>query len=199
MKAKQAVVIALAAAGIVGTSQAMAQAQSRLSGAYIGGSIGQAEFDKGCEGIAGSGVSCDDKDSTWKLFGGYQVNRNFAVELGYADLGEIRASGPGGTASAEANAWDLVGLGILPLGNNFSLYGKAGFYRAEVDGQVNTATFTGSADENNTDLTFGVGARYDVTRNVAVRAEWQRYSDMGGGNVGESDVDVMSLGLQYQF
>jgi len=44
-----------------------------------------------------------------------------------------------------------------------------------------------------------VGARYDVTRNVAVRAEWQRYSDMGGGNVGESDVDVMSLGLQYQF
>jgi OOP family OmpA-OmpF porin len=121
------------------------------------------------------------------------------VELGYADLGEITASGPGGNASAEANAWDLVGVGILPLGNNFSLYGKAGFYRGEVDGQVNTPGFAGGASENNTDLTFGVGARYDVTRNVAVRAEWQRYSDMGGGNVGESDVDVMSLGLQYQF
>jgi hypothetical protein len=32
-----------------------------------------------------------------------------------------------------------------------------------------------------------------------VRAEWQRYQDIGGGNIGEGDVDVMSIGLIYRF
>lgn len=48
--------------------------------------------------------------------------------------------------------------------------------------------------------TLPTGALYDFTQNVAVRTEWQRYQDVGGDNVGgESDIDVLSVGVQYLF
>jgi hypothetical protein len=34
--------------------------------------------------------------------------------------------------------------------------------------------------------------RYDFTKHIGVRGEWQRYHDMGGGNVVKTDVDVLS-------
>jgi len=41
--------------------------------------------------------------------------------------------------------------------------------------------------------------RYDFTRNLGVRAEWQKYQDVGGGDIGESDVDVLSIGAIWKF
>jgi hypothetical protein len=41
--------------------------------------------------------------------------------------------------------------------------------------------------------------RFDFLRNLAVRAEWQRYSDVGSSDIGEADIDVLSLGLLFTF
>ena len=171
------------------------QAQDR--GLYAGVSLGQSDVQDGCDGLTGvPGVSCDDSDSAWKLFGGYRLTPNFAVELGYTNLGEISATGFGVNVSAEATAWELVGVGSFPINNQFSIYGKLGMYRAETELNSNVGV---SADESNTGLTFGIGAAYSFTRSMSVRAEWQKYSDVGGGNVGESDADVLSVGLLVNF
>src|SRR5207237_1599065 len=50
-----------------------AQAQSPW---YIGGSLGQMEAKGSCP----AGLTCDFKDNSWKVFGGYQLNRTFALE-----------------------------------------------------------------------------------------------------------------------
>jgi opacity protein-like surface antigen len=71
-----------------------------------------------------------------------------------------------------------------------------GLYRGETKLSSNVGI---SAKESNTDLTYGIGVRYDFMRNFAVRAEWQRYGDVGGGNVGKSDVDVLNIGALYKF
>jgi OOP family OmpA-OmpF porin len=165
---------------------------------YAGLQIGQAKAKSSCDDVTGPGVSCDDTDTAWRIFGGYQFNRNFALELGYADFGEVRASGPGGTVSAEATAFDLVGVGLLPIVDRFSIYGKLGLYRAETEARANTALLTGTFEEKNNDLTFGFGARYDLG-NVGLFAQWQRYVDVGGGDIGEDDVDVISLGALFRF
>lgn len=175
-----------------------ALAQSPDSGFYVGGHIGQAEAKDACDGISGPGISCDDKDTAWRILGGYQFNRNLAIEGAYTDLGELTASAPGISGSAEANALELTGVGSFPLGNAFSVYGKAGIYRGEVDSRL-SGFGGGNGDESNTDFTFGAGVKFDMTQNVALRAEWQRYNDMGGDNVRETDVDVLSVGLQYKF
>ncbi|HZM33192.1 MAG TPA: outer membrane beta-barrel protein, partial [Burkholderiales bacterium] len=167
----------------------VAAAQSMdMSAFYIGGSIGQSELKDACEGVA----SCDEKDTAWRFIAGYQINKNFAAEVGYTDLGE--ASAPG--ASAEASAWELVGLGFLPLGNHFSLYGKAGVYR----GDVEASGLGVSVEESNNGLTYGAGVQWDFGKRLGLRAEWQRYADVGGDDVGgETDVDVMNIGVVFRF
>jgi OOP family OmpA-OmpF porin len=110
-------------------------------------------------------------------------------------------SGAGLFAKVESTAWEFVAVGMLPVADRFSLYGKLGIYRADTDFSTNVvlpglpATFS----ESNNDLTFGFGLQFDVTKNLGLRAEWQRYQDLGGSRIGESDVDVMSIGVVYRF
>jgi OmpA-OmpF porin, OOP family len=191
---------------ILGLASAMAftgPALAQETGFYLGGALGQSSFDVDCTGA----TSCDDKDSSWKIFGGYQFNKHFALEFGYADLGETTASVsvPPFTVNLalEATVWDLVAVGSLPIADRFSILGKIGLYRAdtEINGTV-PGLGSDSESASNTDLTFGIGARYDFTRNLGVRLEWQRYQDVGGeffGVTAESDVDVMSAAVIWKF
>ena len=165
-----------AAAGITLTVPAFAQMTADLPqeerGLYLGGGLGLN----------------DDTESVWRLFGGYRAHRNLAVELGYIDLGKMTLGG----RPADGEAWELVGLGIAPLNEQFSVYGKLGGYRGEARG--------GGIIETRNDLTFGFGAQYDVNRNLGVRLEWQRYTDFGGGGFGAvEDQDVVSVNAIYTF
>ena len=161
---------------------------------YVGGSIGQATQKDACAGT--SGISCDDADTAWRVLGGYQINRSFAAELGYHNLGKAKASAGGATAEVEANAWELVGIGAYPVMDNFSVYGKLGLYSGKAKG---TSNFGVSASDTNTDFTFGFGAQYDLSRQLGVRGEYQKYNDLGGDNVGKTDVDVFSIGVIWRF
>jgi OOP family OmpA-OmpF porin len=171
-----------------------APAAAQDMGFYLGATFGSATQDGQCDGVV-AGVSCDDKDSAWRILGGYQFNRNLAVELGYHNLGEASASGGGVTVTDEVTAWELVAVGSFPLANQFSLYGKLGMYRGEVERTVTLGGLSASADESGTEFTFGLGARYDFMPNLGVRAEWQRYMDL----LPDVDVDVLSIGLIFRF
>ena len=175
------------------------------TGLYLGGSVGASKFRTSCDDVP---VSCDDKDTGWKLFAGYQFTDNFAVEGGYTDLGKVTANGivSGAAASAEAKAkgWEFVGVASFPIYDRFSIYGKAGVFRAKADVSV-TATVPGfsatlSTSEWSTDFTFGAGVKYSFTPNVGARLEWQRYQNVkAGGNSGDENIDLFSLGLLYNF
>ena len=180
-------------------------AWSQDAGFYLGASIGQSKAKDTCEDPGP--FSCDDKDTAWKIFAGYQFNRHLAVEAGYTDLGEISISAASGTTSIrgtiEVSAFELMGVGSFPVVDRFSLYGKLGIYRAETEQKLTvtlgTLSIPDNKSEKNADLTFAFGARFDVTRNLGVRAEWQRYLDVGGGEIGEDDIDVLSLGVLWRF
>src|SRR5712671_900867 len=184
-----------AAAAFAGA--ALAQDKTQETGAYAGLSIGQAKGKDSCSAFAGSGISCDDKDTAWKIFGGYQFMRYLGAEVAYTDLGKMKGSAPGLSFETKANAWELVAVGSYPIGTSgFAPYVKAGFYRGEAKLSSNVGV---SAKETNNDWTAGLGVRYDIVRNFAVRAEWQRYNSVGGGDAGKSDVDVLSIGALYKF
>jgi|SRR6266850_2290883 len=159
---------------------------------YIGGSVGQSKLKDGCSGFPGGG-SCDDKDTAWRILGGYQFNPNFAAEFGYHDLGQFKASGPGFSATEKANVWELVGVGLFPLMSQFSLYGKLGltYGEAKLDSNLGSAKDTGNG------WTGGLGAQYDVMPALGLRAEWQRYLKVGGES--DNKVDVLNLGAIWRF
>lgn len=162
---------------------AAAQRSSDWNRVYLGVDAGQSKFKDACNGIAG----CDDKDTALGAFVGYRFHPNFAVEGGYHDLGKAAAPG----ADYKANAWELDGLASWPLGNRFSVYGKLGAFR----GQAKSQGFT----DNNTKATYGLGAQFGMTRNLGLRAEWQRYPHLGGGALVKTDVNVLRVGALWQF
>jgi len=76
-------------------SVSMAQARGD-TGWYLGASVGQSKARHvDCAGFD----SCDSKAAAFGILGGYQINRNFAAELGYQDLGKVTFSGPGVSAN----------------------------------------------------------------------------------------------------
>jgi OmpA-OmpF porin, OOP family len=201
-KVRNAALALAGAAALTLPSIGMAQSMSGPDSAwYIGGSVGQSKFDVDC-----SGATCDDTDTAFRVFGGYMFNKHFGVELGYADLGKLTITGalpPFGTVSAslKVKAFDLVAVGVLPIGDKFSVYGKLGMYRADSDLSASSTTgLSGSTSDNNTDITGAIGAGYNFTKNLGIRAEYQRYSKVGSDNSGgEGDIDVFSIGVVWHF
>ena len=120
--------IGLALAGSTLGGQALAQP---APGWYVGGNVGRAttDFDQRFIGVpAGTvtGINDDDSDTAWKLFGGYQFHRNFAVEGGYFDLGRYDygyTTGAGAfSGSTRLQGLNLDLVGTLPLTDRFSAF-----------------------------------------------------------------------------
>lgn len=162
------------------------------SGWLVGGTIGQSKVKVDCP----AGASCDDTDTAFRVFGGYNFNKHFGVELGYADLGKVTVSAVGLNGDVKATAFDLMAVGTLPLSNNFSVYGKLGMYRAD----SKASGIVGSSSDNNTDISYAVGGGYDFNKNLGLRLEWQRYSKVGSDSTGgDGDVDVYGISVVYRF
>lgn len=163
--------------------------------------------------VVGFDSTMDDSDTGFGLGGGYQINRNFAFEFAYIDLGSLdyraTAAVTDGVDQVDADvalensaAGPVVSvLGILPIGEQFSVFGRAGLSlmnakgraRIAVDGESQSA----SQSEQKTDPMFGIGVEYNLSRNFAVRLGWDRYLDVGTEDVaGDVDADLYYLGVR---
>jgi len=175
----------LGATVIAAPAASMAQAQSPW---YVGGSVGQMEAKGSCP----AGFTCDFKDSIWKVFGGYQVNRNFAIEGTYLDGGKISVSTGGVTAKGEISSWGVAALGILPLGGDqFSLFGKVGLMSTKQKFSASGPGITSTGVQDGSEANWGVGGTYNFNRNLGLRAEFERLN--------KSEVDIVTIGIQYKF
>jgi len=182
----------LAWSGLTVASQASAQ------GFYIGGAVGKTEHDEGnaIPDLITSG-SVDGSDSGFKIFGGYQFNPYFGLELAWVDLGKAGYSGtflgtPVTGGSVETSGLNFSAVGTWPLGSGFALFGKAGVFAWEAKANDVTGGLPFSAKEDGGDVSFGVGANYDFTKNFAIRAEWERFKAV-------DTIDMLSVGLVYKF
>ena len=204
MKNVRPLLIGLLAASTLAFSP-MSQAQMSAESFYAGIGAGQGKGKDICSDVASIGItSCDDTANGYRIFGGYQFHKNFAVELGYADFGKADASGVvlSVPVSAEwkATAWDVSAVGILPVADKFSVFGRVGIAMWNVDLDVNAAGFPASQSSSGADPVYGVGAQYDFTNHFGLRGEWARYSNVGDSDTtGQTDVDVTGVSVLYRF
>ena len=141
--------------------------------------------------------SVDGKGTGYKIFGGYQFNQNFGAELAWVDLGKASYSGTflgapvtGGTV--KTSGLNISVVGTLPLSSGFALFAKAGLFSWEAKANDTTGGFPFSGTDNGGDVSFGIGASYNFTKNFGVRAEWERFKAVG-------DIDLLSVGVVYKF
>lgn len=198
---------------------ALATAASAQQGGYYGGiSLGQAKinadagaFDRGLtttSGIGGIASSIDNKDTGFKIRLGDQLTDNIAVEGGYVDFGKAKYSAsytlPGaGSASGhrEVSGLNFDVLGRLPLQSGFSVFGKAGVLLSRVETSVAAADGSASLTQRATTLRPGLGGGMDyaLSRNVDLRAEWERYFRVGNDSTGKNNADLLSVGMNYRY
>jgi OmpA-OmpF porin, OOP family len=158
-------------------------------------------------GFAVNSLADDNRSTGVKAFGGYQFNRNFALEGGVFSLGKFAyhaTTTPTGTLDGQARVrglnLDLVGT--LPITDSFSMFGRAGITYAEARDQFAS---TGAVVVNNPNPSeraanwkAGVGLQYAFTPALSMRAELERYRiNDAVGNKG--DIDMASIGLVYRF
>jgi OOP family OmpA-OmpF porin len=178
----------------VGALAAAPGAVAQGAGFYLGGSLGQATFTEWCDASA---LTCDDKDSAWKLLGGYRFNQYFAIEATYIDWGKATGSafspslGQNVAISAEQTSMGAAAVGSFPLTPQFSLFGKAGFLLTEQDIRRRAPGVSSTISGDETELHYGVGGRFAFAPNWAVRAEWEKTEKL--------KVELFSIGVEYRF
>jgi OOP family OmpA-OmpF porin len=186
------------------------------AGWYAGANLGQSSAtidDAGiARGLLNSGLTAGpinnvNHDLGFKIFGGYQFNKNFALEGGYFDLGQFGFSTstiPPGSLSGtiKLRGINLDAVGTLPVTDRLSVMGRIGVAQTQASdsfvgtGVVNVRNANPSSRETN--LKIGLGLQYALTQAWSVRAEIERYRiDDAVGNKG--DVDLVSVGLVYRF
>lgn len=208
--------VMLGVAGLMALAAAPAIAQN--TGWYTGASVGRTgvtiDDDRITSGLLGQGLATSsiedrDRDRGYKVFGGYQLNRNFAIEAGFFDLGSFGYTArtvPAGSLTGDVRIkgvnLDLVGL--WPLTDKLSALGRVGVTSTRSDARFSaTGAASGpyadsSPSQRSTNHKFGVGLNYDFTPSWAMRVEAERYRIRDAvGNKG--DADMVSVGLIYRF
>lgn len=133
-------------------------ASAQAEGLYIGGNLGSPDYKSSVNGISGNGSG-----TGLKLYGGYQLTPNFAVEGGFFDLGHIDdASG-----RVKTRGVYLDGVGSYEFAPKWSVLGRAGV----AEGRFTTTR----GDDTSPALKVGAGLQYDLTKTFALRAEYDHY------------------------
>jgi OOP family OmpA-OmpF porin len=198
------------------TLSASAPAAAQDAGWYVGANLGQsaAKIDDRRiidglldEGVEITAIKNNDRHFGYKVFGGYEFNKYFALEGGYFNLGKfgftantIPAAGLTGDIKLQGVNIDAVAM--LPFTAQFSAFGRVGYhYDYAKDNFVGYGAIIVQDPERSRhsgDYKFGGGLQYLVTDSVGLRVEAERYRvNDAVGNKG--DIDLYSVGVVYRF
>jgi OOP family OmpA-OmpF porin len=210
--AKASGMLGLLALAVIANPFAVASDPGWYVGVNAGVSAAKIDDERITSSLLGSGftsVSMDDdeRDAGFKLYGGYQFNRNFALEGGYFNLGKFGFTAttvPAGTLRGDIKlqGLNLDAVGILPITEKLSALGRVGVNYAEAkdnfSGTGAVVVTNPNPSKKDTNYKFGVGLQYDFTKSLGMRAEAERYRiNDAVGNKG--DVDLFSVGLVFRF
>lgn len=158
-------------------------------------------------GLATTGIRSNEREAAFKLFGGYQLTPNFAVEAGYFSLGTFgfRATTvPPGTFDGRIRlqGLNLDLVGTWPMTERLSLLGRVGAQYAQAQdrfrGTGAVAISNPNPSRRETNYKLGAGLQYEINPSMLVRGEVERYRiNDAVGNHG--DVNVVSLSLVIPF
>lgn len=182
----------LAGAALVLSCQATwAQDPARF---YLGLAVGLSDIDESIvepgSPFSGTGLvtppdaDVDGTDTGVKIFAGYRVHPNFAVELAHVDLGKLRYRDPDFFAVAvengrvEVSGFNISAVGLRPVNPQLELFAKAGlfFWEAKArDVSQGIAFDYGKIDGTHLSLGFGGNYYFENRKNVGARIEWEHF------------------------
>jgi OOP family OmpA-OmpF porin len=197
---------ALLSATLFFSSSAIAQTDLSY---YIGVGYGMSEIDTDVTSVS-NGASLDEDDNSTEIFAGVQINENFAVEAQYMDFGEATLTGDNGdrftyqgteyvftadnvAIEAKGESIGIAGLLGTDVTDRVHLFGKLGLHLWDTELSEASSAGFGKADDDGTDLFYGIGANINATEKFIVRLEAEQYE------VDDWDVTNVSLSGIFAF
>lgn len=189
-------VLAIALASVGFAALPVASHAANNSGFFINGNIGQSNLDKG---------AYDDDDTAYAANFGYRwavaPNVLLGVEGGYTHLGSFdtksRFDGVG-LGKADVKGWNLGVNGHFNVTDNWYVSGRAGFFRADIEGSyLDGAGVPVRVDDNANKWYAGAGFGYDFSNNFSVGLNYDYYKVEKAGL--KLDPDMISVSGEYRF
>lgn len=162
----------------------------------------------------------DDTDIGYQASFGYRFNRYIAAEIGLSQFGSLTSTlnadvdlpndGQGFVPATLELTFDVGGpvvsvMGILPLGEKFEAFARAGLIFASVEREFTSRVggergVSGSAKGDSQDPLYGVGLAWNINQMYSIRGEYQVLTDVGqSGQTGTEDLDTFAIGLTVRF
>lgn len=159
-------------------------------GMYAGITLGQ-----GTPNVTPSAAALSKKSNF--IYGGilgYQLSKNLAAEAQFKGFGKA-TDVAGNTVKGDVLSVSVVGT--LPLTNQFDLLGKLGVASAKTTSSAGATNLGASR----TGVTYGIGAQYNLSSNLGLRLDWDRYAvaTSNGGVKTNGNATVMTVGAIYKF
>ncbi len=181
------------------------------AGFYVGVGAGVNAFNsKDSQITVGNpgGFDASDAAMALRVYGGYQVNRNVGVEVAYVDLGTQKVDfvGLDRVNKMSVSGVNFSVVGTYPVSPTIDVFGKVGASYLKNTSYEYGADFLiqeGVASAKNSDRKWapsvGVGVKHAYSKNVSVRAEYDRMVAKAGEHTVDIVNNVFSVSAQYNF
>lgn len=227
-RASGALLLLASMAAAFAPAQALAQQQGggsgtgmdlRSGGWYSGLRVGHSQIGISdnmfpVTGATTPNLFTSESNTGYKLYGGYQFNRNVALEGGYTDFGKFDPGRDTATPALDSvssnfrsSGLHLDVVGIIPLHNGLSLFGRLGTVYTMGNTSISASggaapllTLTDlNARRSEWNSRYGLGASYDLPNNLGLRFGYERINNLGDFRTGEGNVGMWSLGLTKRY
>ncbi|OGO94225.1 MAG: hypothetical protein A3F41_03285 [Coxiella sp. RIFCSPHIGHO2_12_FULL_44_14] len=132
-------------------------------------------------------IKTDNKGLMYNFDGGYQFNKNLGLEAGYTHFNDVKV---GSTRFGKNNySVDIALKGILPVGDHFHFFGKAGIARVSTEA-LTTQSLMGLRD------TTGIST-INLPSNKSAGGVHNKILPYLGAGVGYSFNQHISLDVQF--
>ena len=146
------------------------------TGAYFGLGYNRTDFE---------GYNYDGSIGQLSLRGGYMINHSFGIELTAIVPSDSTDDG----YVTEVGMLAISGMGIIPLGEYWDIYGKLGVAQVSTDTKFND---TYQVQEDSTELYAGLGIELDFgTINYYLEYNWF--------DIDLVDLETLSAGIKFEF
>jgi hypothetical protein len=183
---------------------------------YVGLGVGYSRVQFFPQDFSSGGTFQDSKkefDAGFKGFIGYQINRNWAAEVGYATVGKFHYKYDNGSITQDA-VYKVTGVGFslvptVPLTRNFSFYGRLGAFFSQARLTFYNANFvagnsTAGVQSSEPSVLTGFGAQYFFDDESGIRIEYENFGTVGSACstqpcTGRANAKMASASLIFKF
>lgn len=167
------------------------------TGFYVGFSLGNSDHSdlancENCNESTRFNVFDDTIDVSKALHAGYRFHENFALEIGYYNLGishfNVRNNDENGEfeslrwRNSDLRGWSSAAIGILPVSKRFDLFAKLGTHYYDLEQNLSKTTigagFSDLDKQESSDFGFfyGAGVNLNLSRSWTIGAFIENYA-----------------------